>query len=330
MASISKRGKRWRVVWREQGAKGPRSVQYCSTKPEAVELAKRVEAERAAKRPVKRLALITWAELVERLALSRERAGRGVQHIEHSTSALKRLGERHGWDHAIDVGPDDVDGLGAYHRRAVRAALRYAQVLGQEVHPRVLGLLSPPPARKRPQALLNAAAVKSLVARAAKTHPANGAIAHLIATYGHRAMSLVGIDGSALDGDHLTLPLKNGDTHRHPLLPISVAILKALRPKAGVPMFVGHLGRAWASGSEFATWWSHQIADGPGQGILDLRRYAITRLLESCSHDAKTVASITGHRTPSLLLNVYARTTETRQRSALAGLSGTKWHQDNT
>jgi integrase len=67
--------------------------------------------------------------------------------------------------------------------------------------------------------------------------------------------------------------------------------------------------------------WYHQIGefvtpDKPG--IYHLKRRAISRLLAK-GIDPATIASMTGHRTPSIIL-AYARTNEERQRVALAAL----------
>jgi hypothetical protein len=61
----------------------------------------------------------------------------------------------------------------------------------------------------------------------------------------------------------------------------------------------------------------------PGGGYYDLKRYAISTMLGR-GVDAKAVASITGHRTVSLLLNTYARTNESRQQAALAAIAGAR------
>ena len=48
------------------------------------------------------------------------------------------------------------------------------------------------------------------------------------------------------------------------------------------------------------------------------KRRAITRLL-AAGQDPATIASITGHRTPAVILT-YARTNEERQQSAIAAI----------
>jgi integrase len=55
-------------------------------------------------------------------------------------------------------------------------------------------------------------------------------------------------------------------------------------------------------------------------GVYALKRYAISRML-GLGLDPRTIASITGHRTVSLILDRYARTHEDRQRAALAALA---------
>lgn len=99
-------------------------------------------------------------------------------------------------------------------------------------------------------------------------------------------------------------------------------------------MLIGHKGRAWRSGGETAKWIPQcakaehdaAVAKGEGReifsliGVLRLRRFAISGMI-ALELDGKTVASITGHRTVSLLLNTYARTSEKRQTAAVEALA---------
>lgn len=341
MPSIERIGTSYRVRWREGGRGGKQrtSKRY---KRRALaeafrrELERRMLAERLHDHDG--ITPIPWEELVDRYCVSR--SGSTTHYLEETRRYLIVAGSSKGWGYASDVRLDAAMTLPERPRRQVRALLRFAADLGQRIDPRVIPALRPKPRRRQPQSMLTAEEVAALIARASGWHAADGAIAHLVATYGHRVESVRELTPESLSArpGWLRLRVKSGDIHEHPLLPETMAILEPLAKEAppGTPFLIGHLRKPWASGREFSTWWHHYVVNDHkawkaarkageqapqrrGAGILDLRRYAISRMM-SATGDPKTVASITGHRTPSLLLNVYARTTEARQRAALEAI----------
>lgn len=319
MATLERNGKGWRVVWREGGRTSPRhkSKTYRG-KIEASRALRAIESHLAATKPYQTGTDLTWTDLVTRYTATR--TTRTTQaHRDQLTRVLKALATQHAWQRASDPTPDQTTALRPYEARVVRAVLRFAVAhCQQRINPSALASCRSPAPRRKPVDLLTPDQVAAIQAAADKWHPADGAIIHLVATYGHRVESLLKLTRADYDGQRLTLKIKSGDLHRHPLLPTTCARLNAL-PGGGPPIHTGHLNRPWASGDEFAGWARQCL----GTGILPLRRAAITRLLDHANGDARTVASITGHRTPSLLLNVYARTNEERQTALLATIGGT-------
>lgn len=317
MAHLERTQGGFRVVWREggRGAKRQKSKVY-DTKREAEEVRRSIAYHRAASAPLIVGTPIPWQEVLDRFLASR--ASRTASHRTQAERTLTTLAQSHGWHLAGDVQPAQAAALLPFHARLVRALLRFAaDHLGQRVIPQAIAACRSPSPRRSPVELLTPEAIAGIQALADATSPGNGALVHLIATYGHRAESLISMSRSALEGHSLTIRVKSGDTHRHPLLPATVSRLTALAKGLAKddPLLVSHLGRPWADSREVAAWLNHQI----GVGVLQLRRYAITRML-AATHDARTVASITGHRTVSLLLNTYAQTNEKRQAQALEAL----------
>lgn len=322
MASLEKIGKKYRVVWREGGREAPRrKSELFETKKEAVAAQRRIEAQVASRRALGPGRMLGWADLVVRYCASRtERTTEG--HRRSVERVALALGERQGWATCADVHPEEVSVLGTQATRYVRALLHYAQDLGMIIDPRAISACKSRTPRRKPTDLLTHEEVADLQAKADAWAPADGLLVHLISRYGHRAQSLIKLRRRDIDlvTGTITLPLKSGDLHRHPLLPETLDRYRALIELPGTPddfLLVGHHGRPWASGLEAASWMGHCL----GVGVLPLRRYAITHLLDAVGGDARTAASITGHRTPSLLLNVYARTSETRQAVAIEALS---------
>lgn len=166
-----------------------------------------------------------------------------------------------------------------------------------------------------------------LLERAGRYSADLAAAGYLIATYGHRPESLVRVTCGDVRLDDrpptIAMPVKSGDRIRHPLTAATVAVLRPLvagRP-AAAPLLLRPDGEPWANGDALAVYWYHQVGervtpDRPG--IYHLKRRAITRLL-AAGQDPATIASITGHRTPSVILT-YARTNDARQQAAIAAL----------
>ncbi len=316
MASLERHGTGWRVVWREagRGSKKHKSRIYAN-KILAGQAMREIDAHLAAAKPYDLGRPLSWSDLIARYCAGRTDRTCDA-HRTKLAKVLATLAAKHGWTHASDPTPAQTAALTPYAARVTRALLRYASNhLGQRVNPAALASCRSPAPRRQPADLLTPERVAEIQAAADKWHQVDGLIIHLVSTYGHRVDSILRLTRKDFDGQHLTLLLKSKDQHRHPLLPETIKRLRAL-PGGGPPVSTGHLGRAWEDGAEFSRWAAHSL----GCGILPLRRFAITRLLDGCKGDARTAASITGHRTPSLLLNVYSRTNEDRQRTALSAL----------
>lgn len=323
MASLERRGRTWRVVWRIAGAK--RHLDGLRTKAEAQAARARIEGELAAMRPVRAGAVLSWAELLARYCA--DRASRVTEsHLDQVRRSISKVSA--GWasvgDCRIATLPSCLTG---YDRRCLRGLLAFARDLGQPVDAAVIRHLRPQPQRAAPRLLLTDDQVAWMQAEAGHWGPGDGGIVHMIATYGHRSESLIRLAKDAVDlaGARITLRVKSGDTISHPLIPATVERLRSMMAAhAGRHLFPAHLsgGDPWPSAKVFASWFCHHIGAriGKGAGILGLRRYAITRML-GLGLDARTIASITGHRTVSLLLNTYAQTNEQRQLAAVSALS---------
>lgn len=320
MASVHKDRGTWCIRWREDGRN--RKLRGIGSKAQAEAQARRIEAELATRAPMEPGALVSFDEAIDRYCAALPDAT--ARHKENFTKTCKRVIANHGWRTWSDMTPPAVIGLLPFHARCLRSLLRWGLENGQPVHPRALVTSKPKNRRKPQKPLPDQADIDAAIATADAWHPANGTIAHLIATYGHRAQSLVGLKVEAWDPERrtLTLPVKSGDIHRHPVLPATAERLNQLTrgEQLHAPLFPNHLGVPWKAGRDFVAWWAHCVTKGQQLGILDLRRSAISRMLV-LGLDPKTVASITGHRTVSLLLNTYARTTESRQQAAIEALT---------
>jgi integrase len=320
MASIIVEGKggerRWSIRWREggRGTKQHRSDRF-KTKREAEDFLADIKVKLLRLKTSGAKRAIGWREVYERwLAQFKPESRHYIESrrkIERTTAA---------WRSTRDATPTAMAELPIGNARVVRAVLRWAELhLDQFVDHRALKVAPKRIRAKRVRpTLLTEKEVQRLMAAAAETGPGNGALVHLIAVYGHRAENLVRLTAQNFKNGHLQFRVKGGDEVRHPLLPATVALIKPLLKLGtpGTPIFLNHLGKPWKDGKEFAAWFGHFFA----VGYYQLKRAAISRLLAR-GVDAKTVASITGHKTVSLLLDVYASTNEQRQAAALAALS---------
>ncbi len=324
MASLEKTAGGYRVSWwtNGRGSKRGKSPVF-PIKKHALEAKRRIEAENAAAKPMRAGAAVGWEELVARFVKSKER--RSARYESDIRDTCMRHAKDHAWTAAADVTADQVKALPLHSIRIVLAVLRYAEAEGIAVA-RLSTKVSPPGRPRAPRDdSLTSAQVAELIAKATAWHPSNGVLAHMIATYGHRAETLIAATVGSVDLSlgRIVLQVKSGDTIRHPVTKETQELLRQVmgdRP-ATAPLFPGHGDLPWSSGHAFAQWWSHSIAaDFPRKaGILDLRRYAISRML-GMGLDARTVADITGHRTVSLLLNTYARSDDARRAVAIAAL----------
>jgi hypothetical protein len=133
------------------------------------------------------------------------------------------------------------------------------------------------------------------------------------------------------------LAIKGGDIHRHPILPITAHHIASaqqwLTTILGRPLLPTDPlcpcpyplppNQRWPQGRAIGWWYKKAIGKHHHQestGIYQLKRYAITNMIANLKLDAKTVASITGHRTIALLMQNYSTTNTDRQKSALSAL----------
>lgn len=306
--SLARHGDGWRVVWREGGAGSKRHFsEVREDKNDARSDADLIRARLvAAKELTAGRVRLPWAEVVDRWAATRAPGRYRLEAVKYFKAKP--------WVDTMAVTVAHAAGLPANWQRGLKSILRWAKrLLNQPVDPQVLDLPVTKPRRRPETPLLEDGVVAQVQIDADGWSPGTGALVHLLITYGHRAESLVRLTIDAVDMKKgtLTIPVKSGDVIRHPLLPETVARIRALAKRKG-PLFRNHLGVGWVDGAHFATWFNHTM----GFGYYDLKRWAISRML-AAGLDAKTVASITGHRTVNLLLNTYMRTNHTRQLAAL-------------
>jgi hypothetical protein len=321
MPYLEPHGSGWRVCWREGGRGSPirKSATFPTKVLAAAELGARSAVQAAHRKP--RSLVIPWSEVRARWLLHLKEFGRTESYREQARLAL----EQHtgSWATTTDATPTTMGALRIGPWRIAKACLRWARTyLAQGVD---YAAIARHPRRQvsRPVPdLLADAEVRRLVAKARKLGGASGELlAHMVATYGHRPQSLVHLRIESVDlrRGRITLPVKSGDTIRHPILPTTAALLKKVigRRKDG-PVLLSPTGAPWLNGQRASSWFWHFV--GEGVGIYQLKSYAISRMLAG-GLDLATAASITGHRTPTVLLR-YARVNETRQRKALKVLGG--------
>jgi hypothetical protein len=325
MPHLERRPGGWRVVSRVGGRGSRRIVSPLFPSRVAAEAERRAIAAKQALRQPSRLAIIALPDLIARWAA----ANRGSEAYQaKAVASLDALAAARGWTSLTDLRPSDLDGLLISQVRYLRALGRWARRSAEQSVPDcVTDLVSPRRPRRPATPLLTDAQVEALTDRADALCPGSGrAIAHLVSTYGHRPESLSRLRCADLDLSvpALTLVVKSGDTIRHPILPQTADLLAPLahdQPPAG-PLLRRPEGVPWRSGQAIAEWWHHYVGKAvvpAAPGIYQMKRYAITRMIQT-GIDVATIASITGHRCPAVIL-VYARTNESRQTAALAALS---------
>lgn len=189
MAHIERRGKTYRAVWRDGGRGSARHVSpWYPKKHLAEEHRDRVEAAKAAARPLRPGALLSWEVLVARYLASR--AETTEAHREKVRRTLLALGEAKGWKNSGGPDPASVEGVKSHGLRFLGALLRYARNLDQPVDTRVL-TMRPKGARKKAPELLTPRHLELLLRAVGRTRPHLAELARMIATYGHRAESLI-------------------------------------------------------------------------------------------------------------------------------------------
>jgi integrase len=323
MASIHKiRKGAWVVRWRE-GGRGSKqhSSPYFATKREAEDCKAQVEARITAERSPGGFTL-TGLELAERWRAHLKSAGRVARYCEQAPDAVgKALGEAP----LSALSPTTLRALKLGTLRDTLACLRWGvRELSIAVPPKCLEVKPPARTKKPKPDLMPDDVFATIQAAADEVSPDMGAIVHLVGTYGHRPQSLSLMVATDLDTKRkrLSLVVKGGDRIRHPILDETVERLRAvikqrtgggpvfLDPRDGQPFKDGHaISQVYRSCLGRSRW-----PDEPG--IYALKRRAISTML-GLGLDPATIASITGHRRPDVLLRHYARTNEDRQEAAL-------------
>lgn len=304
-----KKGKRrWRVGWRVGGRKAkPQHSEWTDDLVVAEDFLKALDEQQLETKSTSGRLILPWSEVRAKWLATKK----GRYRVE-SKSTLE-LHTKH-WRTTSDATPTAMAKLPIGTIRAARSCVRWAWLHLKQ--PMDLRAMKVAPTRRRakkakPQ-LSDDAKVIELIDKAATWSPGNGAICHVIALYGPRAESLVGLDGDVFDGSGLTYTNKNGEVERQILAPWTIAVINALDPKPGKPLFVNHLGVPWKTGKDFASWFHHQIGEGVGYKVL-LRCTSMTRLLELAG-DAKTASNVSKHKTVHLIPNTYSLDSEVKER----------------
>lgn len=287
----------WRCRWREHGERQQTSWTNDLSVAEADE--RTINERLAVARTTKGRTTLPWSEVRAKwLATLKGR------YQAESKRELERYAAT--WQSTADATTEAMSKLTIGAARAARACVRWAWLIHNQ--PMDLRAMKIEPKRRRakkakPELRTDEDAVGA-ARKAAEWSAGNGAICWLILLNSIRAESLVGLKGEALQGRVLVAKNKNGEIERYQLSDLAVAILKALKPKAGSPLFLNHLGVAWETGQAFSSWFHHEIGEGVGYKVL-LRCTSVTRLLELAG-DARSAANVSKHKTPSLIPNTYA------------------------
>lgn len=342
MSSIQKKSGGWVVRWREAGrASKQHSSQVFETKAEAKNHAVSIDAKHIAATggAVAQGQTPTLQALVEIHLRQRPNRTNNVEvrirYDDLARNAYRSLFRKHPtWKVPSDIHRGDFAILPLGQRRYTKTLLLLAQSLGHPIEPGIVTMRLERPRRTPQPNLLSAAQVAQIQQMADEWSAGLGLAVHLLVTYGHRPQSLVLLNQDAYDPaqNTLTLDIKGGDIHRHPLIPATTQRIAAaqnylqnrLQRKLcpSDPLIPAHYeapGNRYLKGASLATWYCQCIGakiHPHSTGIYNLKRYAISTLLQT-GLDAKTIASITGHRTPSLILNTYARTNHDAQKRAL-------------
>jgi integrase len=345
MPHIVKKSKGWHVKWRECGqGSAVKTSPPMETKREAIAyMAKLAALESAKETTPDPCRPIPLAELVERHILTRpthtpDQTAR-ARYDQKDRQAFNRLLADHPrWRLASDITRTDYQALTFSRRRLAKTILKLARAHNQATDQTILHLRPPTRPRAPKPDLLTPQQIAQIQEKADTWGPGTGLTIHLLATYGHRPESIATLPQSAYNPatQTLTLQIKGGDTHRHPILPatahriqttqkhLTTILKRPLTPLDPLcPTHYNTPGHYWPKGESIAWWYRKAIGQQihpQTPGIYQLKRQAITRLLSNLKNDSRTVASITGHRTPSLLLDTYAQTNEERQRTAIATL----------
>lgn len=321
MSSLERIGKSWRVRWRE-GGRGSKllSSPRFETKDEAEEFQRQLDARMEARKAPGGLPL-TGRQLAERWRIWLAKAGRTPRYVETAADrVIKSLGD----DLLTHLSRDTLRALPLGRRRVVQAALRWGRSELYAAIPEVCLRLpiSSPPRRVVPD-LMTDDAFTSIQAAADAVSPSMGAIVHLVGSYGHRPESLAKLRRADIEAGppaRISLTVKGGDRIRHPIATETMKRLQA----APLPFIDPRTGKPFLDGWSIAVVYRSCLGRSrwkPEPGIYALKRRAISTMLGR-GLDAATIASITGHRRPDVLVRHYARTNEERQTKALTVIFG--------
>lgn len=319
MASIHKAGKGWRVTWREGGKQ---KTKRWATKRDAAEFVRELEA---AAPPVVRGRMISMDDAAKGYLMGRRGWAGNPEWYDKDKRTLARAIKRGGWQSPRDVLPVDLEALPVGEFRLVKAALRWAARAGVQVAAGCLTARAPAKDRDAKPYLVTKAEASAALGAALTWGVGEGLAVHLVATYGHRPQSIAQLRPANYDAERrqLTLAIKSGNTHRHPVTPETHGMIMASAQGCGDGYLIRpHNGREWGRGSPLVSWYYRVIGKvhhPHDPGIYALKRFAIVRMFD-LGLSPETIASITGHRTTSLLLNTYARTNEERQGAAVSAL----------
>lgn len=317
MSSLERVGKQWRVRWREGGRGSPlKSSPRYETKSEAeefqIQLAARIKALRAPDGMP-----MTGRELAEQWRLHLLKHGRTQRYID---IAYDRLVSSIGDAPLSRLSRDTLRSMKLGRRRVIQAALRWGRnELGVAIPDACLRLpISSPPRTVRPDLMPDDVLAEIQVA-ADRLSPHMGTIVHLVGHYGHRPESLSKLRPEHIEAEppRITLIVKGGDTIRHPIAAETLQRLQSSPP----PFLDPRTGKPFPNGYEISVVYRSALGRSRWKaepGIYALKRRAISTMLLTL--DPATIASITGHRRPDVLVRHYARTNEARQVAALAAI----------
>jgi integrase len=327
MAHLERIGRRYRVVWRDGGRGSARHKSELYANKALAERARTVIEAREGARRGSGGPVLTVAQAAGSWVAHLAAAGRSPRYIEMSQATLLRhLDPKCTLDR---LEPDRLRALRIGARRVVRSCLRWSVAeLGASVPPACLRLSEAGPRKRVRPDLMPDEVLQTIQAAADAWGPSYGAIVHLVGTYGHRPESLANATVADFDPERgrMRLLVKGGDRIEHPILPATIERLRACAGQrdGAERLFLDRDKKSWASGHAISIWYRSAIGRSrwkPEVGIYALKRRAISHML-GLNLDPATIASITGHRRPDVLLRHYARTNESRQQAALAALAG--------
>ena len=344
MAYIIKKYDGWVVRWREGGRKGKHCTsQVFASHTEAKAFSIKLEGKQLAGKdgnvsgPTYSLPILIELHMTQRPKRAktpeiRERYDRLTRAAY--ANILKKYPK---WKMPIDIQRNEYANLQFGERRFIKTLLLLARSYGQPIVPGILAMRIER-ARKTPQdILLSKELVTEIQSQADSWCPGLGLAVHLLSTYGHRPQSIVALNQSSFNHKTkiLTIDIKSGDIHSHPVTTATAERIAAARTYLqsvlereilpSDPLIPSHFetpGRRYQNGSALASWYRQCIGEKlhpESTGIYNLKRYAISNLIQT-GQDPKTIASITGHRTTSLILNTYARTNQDAQKRAIAAI----------